>query len=296
MQVRTGNVLMTSERETVPDTFIIQPPTSSRKSIMLKHQTSAIQSLLHRRGQMSTTAIVFLVLGIIFVIMVVVVAIGAALFLPAVSQARQAARSTQSKNNLKQIGLAMHNYRDVYNQFPPGGIYTSKQEPYNAWMTSLLPYIEQASLYSMIDSNQPWTSPSNQQAFKVVIPNYMNPNIGPENATVGGLGAAHYAGNSQLLLNNGSVIFEEITDGSSNTIMAGEVGTNFMAWGDPENRRDPANGFGTAPNQFGVAAPGIGGVQMCLADGSVRFVSENIDPAVLKALATPAGGEMIGEF
>lgn len=108
---------------------------------MLKHQTSAIQALHHRRGQMSTTAIVFLVLGIIFVIMVVVVAIGAALFLPAVSQARQAARSTQSKNNLKQIGLAMHNYRDVYNQFPPGGIYTSKQEPYNAWMTSLLPYI-----------------------------------------------------------------------------------------------------------------------------------------------------------
>ena len=263
---------------------------------MLKHQTSAIQSLLHRRGQMSTTAIVFLVLGIVFVIMVVVIAIGAALLLPAVSQARQAARRTQSKNNLKQIAIAMHNYHDVFNQFPPGGIYTSKQEPYNAWMTSLLPYIDQAAVYNTIDFDQPWTSPKNQPAFKIVIPHYLNPNVGPENATVSGFGAAHYAGNSQLLLNNGSVKIREITDGTSNTIMAGEVGGSFMAWGDPENRRDPANGFGTAPNQFGVAGPGIGGVQMCLTDGSVRFVSENIDPQVLKALATPAGGETIGDF
>lgn len=263
---------------------------------MLKHQTSAIQSLLHRRGQMSTTAIVFLVLGIIFVIMVVVVAIGAALLLPAVSQARQAARRTQSKNNLKQIALAMHNYHDVYNQFPPGGIYTSKQEPYNAWMTSLLPYVEQASLYSMIDSNEPWTSSSNQQAFKVVVPNYLNPNVGPENSTVSGFGAAHYAGNSQLLLNNGSVKLREIIDGTSNTIMAGEVGGSFMAWGDPENRRDPAKGFGNAANQFGPAAPGIGGVQMCLADGSVRFISEDVDLPILKALATPGGGETVGDF
>lgn len=275
---------------------LAQLPMLSRCSIMLKHQTSAIQSLLHRRGQMSTTAIVFLVLGIIFVIMVVVVAIGAALLLPAISQARQAARRTQSKNNLKQIALAMHNYHDTYNMFPPGGIYTNKQEPYNAWMTSLLPYIEKTALYNTIDSDQPWTSPKNQQAFKIVVPQYLNPNIGPESAIVNGFGAAHYAGNSQLLFDNGSVKIREITDGTSNTIMAGEVGGSFMAWGDPGNRRDPASGFGTAPNQFGVAVPGMGGVQMCLTDGSVRFISENIDPKVLSALATPNGGEVVGEF
>lgn len=263
---------------------------------MLKHQTSAIQSLLHRRGQMSTTAIVFLILGIVFVIMVVVVAIGAALLLPAVSQARQAARRTQSQNNLKQIALAMHNYESTFKAFPPGGIYTNKQEPYNAWMTSLLPFIEQAAVYNTIDFDQAWTSPKNQQAFKIVIPQFLNPNIGPESATVSGLGAAHYAGNSQLLLDNRSCKIYEIMDGTSNTIMAGEVGGSFMAWGDPGNRRDPASGFGTAPNQFGVAAPGMGGVQMCLTDGSVRFVSENIDPKVLSALATPNGGEMVDEF
>jgi len=263
---------------------------------MLKHQTSAIQSLLHRRGQMSTTAIVFLVLGIVFFMMVVVVAVLVALLLPAVQQARTAARRTQSKNNLKQIGLAMHNYHDVYSMFPPGGIYTKNDEPYNAWMTSLLPFVEQANLYSQIDVNQPWTAPKNQPIFQSVIPAFLNPNIGPEvSKVVGGFGASHYAGNSQVLKNNGSVSFNKMTDGTSNTILAGEVSGGFMAWGDPENRRDPANGLGTAPNQFGGPAAQRG-VQMLLADGSVRFISENINPQTLKALASPDGKEQVGEF
>ena len=263
---------------------------------MLKHQTSAIQSLLHRRGQMSTTAIVFLVLGIVFFVMVLVIGVLIALLLPAVQQARSAARRTQSKNNLKQIGLAMHNYYDVYSMFPPGGIYTKNDEPYNAWMTSILPFVEQADLYSQIDFNQPWTAPQNQPLFQSVIPGFLNPNIGPEvSQVVGGFGASHYAGNSQILKSNGSVRFDNMTDGTSITILAGEVSGGFMAWGDPENRRDPANGLGTAPNQFGGPS-GQRGVQMLLADGSVRFISENIDPQTLKALASPDGNEQVGGF
>ena len=264
---------------------------------MLKHPTSAIQSLLHRRGQMSTTAIVFLVLGIVFFVMVVVIGVLVALLLPAVPQARTAARSTQSKNNLKQIGLAMHNYHDVYSMFPPGGIYTKNDEPYNAWMTSLLPFVEQANLYSMIDFNQPWTAPKNQPVFQSVIPAFLNPNLGPEVSLVGGgFGASHYAGNSQVLKKNGSTKIFDMVDGTSNTILAGEVSGGFMAWGDPENRRDPANGLGTAPNQFGGPASGRGGVNMLLADGSVRFISENTNPQTLKALASPDGNEQVGDF
>ncbi len=270
---------------------------------MMKHQTSAIQSLLRRRGQMSTTAIVFLVMGIVFAVMVIVVGIIAVLvigfgraMIPAVQQARAAAQRTQSQNNLKQIALAMHNYHDTHQVFPMGGIYAENDEPFNAWMTSILPYIDHASLYNTIDFHQPWTAPSNQQVFQTVIPEYCNPNVSPENMTVGSNGAAHYAGNSQVLVKNRGFMIRETTDGTSNTILAGEVGSNFMAWGDPENRRDPANGFGATPEQFGPASPEMHGAQMAMMDGSVRFISENVNLQVLKALATPGGGEVVGEF
>jgi type II secretory pathway pseudopilin PulG len=264
---------------------------------MLKSPASALQSLLHRRGQMSTTAIVFLVLGIVFFVMVVVIGVLVALLLPAVQQARTAARSTQSKNNLKQIGLALHNYHDVYSMFPPGGIYTKNDEPYNAWMTSILPFVEQANLYNQIDFNQPWTAPKNQPVFQSVIPAFLNPNIGPEaSKVVGGFGASHYAGNSQILKKNEGTKIFNIVDGTSNTILAGEISGGFMAWGDPENRRDPANGLGPAPNQFGGPAAGRGGANMLLTDGSVRFISENVDLQTLKALASPDGKEQVGDF
>ena len=263
---------------------------------MLKHQTSAIQSLLHRRGQMSTTAIVFLVLGIVFAVMIVVVAIGAALLLPAIQQARTAARISQSQNNLKQIGIALHNYHDVYQQFPPGGIYTRNDEPYNAWMTSLLPFCDQAPLYQQIDTNQPWTAPGNQIAFKMVVPAFLDPNLGPEYSGVAGLGAAHYAGNSQVLSKNKGLKIRDITDGTSNTILAGGVSGGFMAWGNPDNVRDAANGIGAAPNQFGGTAAAQLRVLFLLADGSVRMVSQDINPQTLQHLADPDDGNLVGEF
>jgi hypothetical protein len=94
---------------------------------VFKHQASVIQALRYRRGQMSTRAIVFLVLGVAFAFFSVFVVIGIALVLPAVQQAREAARRTQAKNNLKQLGQAIHSYQETHNPYPFTGIETDSK-------------------------------------------------------------------------------------------------------------------------------------------------------------------------
>lgn len=99
-------------------------------------------------------------------VVIAIIAILIALLLPAVQQAREAARRTQCKNNLKQHGLAIHNYHDVHKQFPPGVINsgdsgaTGANAPYacnlnhTGW-TMLLPYLDQSPLYNQWNPNEP---------------------------------------------------------------------------------------------------------------------------------------------
>jgi len=87
-------------------------------------------------------------------VVIAIIAILIALLLPAVQQAREAARRTQCKNNLKQIGLALHNYHDNFNVFPPGGIAsTTAGAPYQGWGWSvmILPHMDQSPLYNQIN-------------------------------------------------------------------------------------------------------------------------------------------------
>jgi len=90
-------------------------------------------------------------------VVIAIIAILVSLLLPAVQQAREAARRTQCKNNLKQIGLALHNYESTYNVLPHAmygnGVRpcTTNQDNGFGWMVSILPMIEQAGLYQQIN-------------------------------------------------------------------------------------------------------------------------------------------------
>ena len=99
-------------------------------------------------------------------VVIAIIAILIALLLPAVQQAREAARRTQCKNNLKQLGIALHNYHDVHRVFPPsrlnvgfhgGPVYATprpaRYKNATGW-TLLLPFIEQGNLYQQYDHNQ----------------------------------------------------------------------------------------------------------------------------------------------
>ena len=109
-------------------------------------------------------------------VVIAIIAILIALLLPAIQQAREAARRTQCKNNLKQMGIALHNYHDVFLVFPPG--YRFKpNSPIEAMGTpnvSLLPYLEQANLKDLADAEIPWylQSPSTAQT---VVPVFLCP-------------------------------------------------------------------------------------------------------------------------
>ena len=120
---------------------------------------------------------------------------------------------------------------------------------------------------------------------------YLRPGIDREKDAAG-YALSHYAGNAAVL--GGERAAEPagtLSDGSSNTIMAGEVVSNFKPWGDPTNWRDLALGINRTPSGFGSPAPG--GANFLMVDGSVRFLKDKIDLRVLKALSTPAGGEKV---
>lgn len=193
-------------------------------------------------------------------VVIAIIAILIALLLPAVQQAREAARRTQCKNNLKQLGLAMHNYHDVHLTFPIGA--RDDATPGNSWgmswLVGILPFLEQGPLYDTLDPGV-HNSGFNGNANKtrgVIISAYLCPSS-PLGATDGGwnrqlrsqyvgisgasdgttTSAAYPVSNGWrttfrssegILIGNGKVVrMRDITDGTSNTMCVGE-GSDFF--------------------------------------------------------------------
>ena len=90
------------------------------------------------------------------------VSVATALLLPAVQAGREAARRAQCTNNLKLMGLALHNYHDVNNAFPAASITGKDGKPLLSWRVAILPFIEQQELYNEFHLNEPWDSPHNK--------------------------------------------------------------------------------------------------------------------------------------
>ena len=202
-----------------------------------------------------------------------------------------------SGHNLEQIGLGLHNYHDSNKSLPAGGTFTRDGQPLHSAMTMILPFIEQNALFESIDIEQPWNSARNRQPFESSIPAYQFPPgvPNPEFKVAPGLPAlTNYAGNVRVLPLGRSMTISAITDGTSNTVLFGEVNVGLRPWGDPLNLRDPAVGLNQGSHSFG--SPFHGGAQLLLVDGSVRFVSGSTSAAVLKSIATPDSGDTVGEF
>jgi len=306
---------------------------------------------LRRRSRTGFTLIELLVV-------IAIIAILIALLLPAVQQAREAARRTQCKNNLKQIGLAIHNYHDVYTVFPnvnAGGMDYSSLSGASLF-ASILPMIEQGAAYNLYDFNLANSDPVNQQVAGQHLPFYLCPSSPlrrqvPSCDSDSGRAPGNYAvcigsldfnqywpfyGLPRPELNGaivytdsspGKTRFRDMIDGTTNTLLIGETAYNlpdylftsgscngqsrysFTYWANPYpgstacttqyafNPHDIRDDGLYDPNWVrSFRSDHVGGVQFTLVDGSVRFISENIDAETLDALATRNGGEVVGEF
>ncbi len=183
-------------------------------------------------------------------VVIAIIAILIALLLPAVQQAREAARRSTCKNNLKQMGIALHNYHDTHRLFPYGhmevasGNYNSSS-PYgtyhwrDTWAHQILPFVDQAPLYNKYSANTAThvhlvTDP---EIYKAVVPIYMCPSdpSTPGNADASGRSQGSYigcAGNEAtttganlngIFSENSNTKIRDLKDGSSNTIMVSEI-------------------------------------------------------------------------
>jgi prepilin-type N-terminal cleavage/methylation domain-containing protein/prepilin-type processing-associated H-X9-DG protein len=290
-------------------------------------------------------------------VVIAIIAILIALLIPAVQKVRAAAARMQCQNNLKQIGLALHNYHDDYKRFPAGisaalgagsgAILPSScpkcQEPpiegiWGSWLTMILPYMEQASLYKQLDlSGREYgycQGPASPGA--TVVAGYICPSdwVPRETIQYGEyyFGVNSYFANAGTLawpvgsasLNgvmyyNSSVRIEHISDGTSNTLLAGErysqdpalqdadlADVRGWAWtnansgedhlGDtsnPINSQAAVIGNDARKNNFGSGHQGGANFVMC--DGSVRFFTGQSGSQMVnwQRLSIPDDGEAV---
>ncbi|QDV18350.1 hypothetical protein Pan153_30070 [Gimesia panareensis] len=214
--------------------------------------------------------------GVVVVINLVLIA----LLLPAVQHAREAARQSTSKNNLKQIAIAFSNYHNTWGCLPPGGIIREDGTAMHGWMFQIFMFMEASHL--CVDFNQPWDSPENIPVYEWPMGCYQIPGVEANYSTTG-FGLTHYQGNPNLLHRNSSVSLEQLEDGTAHHWLAGEVAGNYQPWGYPFNWHPLGAKLCDGPNSFG--RPVWGGGHLLRADGSVTFFSDQTAPEILKAFA-----------
>lgn len=248
-------------------------------------------------------------------LLVVIAIIGllAALLLPAVQAAREAANRAQCLNNLHQMGVALHNYHDSYRSFPPGGIEPRPLWPKGrqyAWSAFLLPQLEQGSMNAEIDFNKPFDDPANAVAAARIVPIYLCPSTPHGSPLVQGRGACDYGGiygerivspnnpPKGIMLYDQALGFADVVDGTSFTLIISED-ANFPdgQWINGRNVFDQAFAINQAPKfENDIRSLHPGGANGVFCDGSARFLPETMPLDILAAICTRAGREVVGEF
>ncbi|WP_237229124.1 DUF1559 domain-containing protein [Rubinisphaera sp. JC750] len=308
-------------------------------------------------------------------VVIAIIAILVALLLPAVQQAREAARRSSCKNQLKQLGLALQNYHDTHTVFPIGAGLAGTSATGSArrapWTVLILPFLEENAVYDEFNFSETFVgtfgdggaSAQNTAATNLPVDAFHCPSYpaqdqlhtnyfgvmggGPNNPSW-----AHASSHGRAMWDNGMLFqnskmrMRDCTDGTSNTMIVGETRYQLGPGGRSDSHRFgwastmrgtsnnvpgtlaaatdvKINGWDGDGNKgdtgFGGSTPGTrgtvngnnaqhclqgrtfgsmhkGGAQFLLTDGSVHFLSENIDLGIYQNLAIRNDGQVLGEF
>lgn len=264
-----------------------------------------------------------------------VIALGLALVTPAVQRSTAQARAAECKNNMKLLGLSLHNYAEVHGMFPPGWVSKTplpRTGPRFGWMTMLLPYQEEVRLYNDIDFNKPMPPSGKVDHTKRTIKSFRCPSdtTADQNPMRGGYPTANYSGNfgsdpiprwvpgrrsknwpgqvrtprnaNGIFWCDSNARFRDILDGSTNTFMAGERSLTSGAgiWpgvGDNTYENDQVTD-GSHLSQLNKSDRGFSSLHQRDGSGGAHFLM--CDGAVLfiseKVESQPAGNEQLGTF
>lgn len=270
----------------------------------------------------------FTLVELLVVIAIIGVLVG--LLLPAVQAAREAARRCSCQNNMAQLGLATHNYEFSRERLPAGVTNPSgpiRSEPIGqhvSFLVQLLPYVEQQGVANNFTIAAGTYAPQNAAARAVAVPTYLCPSFPQAANDDGTAGLTNYAGchhgsetpidtdNNGLLFLNSRIGYGEIIDGSSHTILIGEMlpSADSLGWasGTRASLRNPSMLSGYEnwnTNRFaaidplevgGFSSMHQGGAQFCMADGAIVFLTHSIDPLLFEHLGDRADGAMMGEM
>jgi prepilin-type processing-associated H-X9-DG protein len=248
-----------------------------------------------RRDSSSTVVIVVVAVGLMCL---VGGGILVALLLPAVQAAREAARRMQCSNNLKQIALAMHNYNDVYKCFPAGFVADENGKPMHSWRVALLPYMGRTDLYQQYNFNEPWDSPNNMRVAQQMpdvfkCPSCPDLNPGSNLSSYVVILSAKPDGKKprdSMFGENSWIRISDIRDGTSNTLMVVEV-KDPVPWTKPDaDLHYDQMGMQIDSGPLSISSYHPGGAMAAMADGSVRFLSSNLNAQTLRLLIQPADG------
>lgn len=231
---------------------------------------------------------------------------GPTVFAPLGQRLQSLLQQEQTRDHLQRIGEALSDYEHETGHYPSGGTVLQQADGEvvegHGWMTHLLPHLGHQPLYDRIDLQQSFEAPQNRQPLSQIVDEFLV--AGASRETVGpGFGPAHFAGVGGVVVTEqgrahlgvfapgATVRRDEIEDGLSQTLIAGEIANRYPAWGSPTNWRRVDKGLNQDYSGFGNQA-GTGALFLH-ADGSVRFYGNKTSREILERLSTRDGHDPV---